>query len=71
MLTLFCQDIEEEAEHFEARAKGKGKNNRIPIMLIGQGRGGKSSLMRRLLGLPLVLRHAHARGIITAKEQQD
>jgi GTPase SAR1 family protein len=53
VLILFCQDIKEEAERFEARAKGKGKNNRIPIMLIGQDRGGKTSLMRRLLGLPL------------------
>ena len=42
-------------------------------MLIGQGRGGKSSLMGRLLGLPNIksLRHAHARDIITANEQQD
>ena len=31
---------------------GKARNNRIPIMLVGQDRGGKTSLMRRLLGLP-------------------
>jgi hypothetical protein len=43
VLILFCQDI--DLERFKALVKGKGKNNRIPIMLIGQGRGGKSSLM--------------------------
>ena len=64
VLTLFCQgnEVEYLVAYLKARAKGKAKNNPIPIMLIGQGRGGKSTLMRR---------HAHARGIITTKEQQD
>jgi hypothetical protein len=53
VLTLFCQDKDEAIRRLEALEKGKAKNNRIPIMLIGQGRGGKSSLMERLLGLPL------------------
>jgi hypothetical protein len=35
-----------------ALQEGKAKNNRIPIMLVGQDRGGKTSLMRHLLGLP-------------------
>ena len=61
VLTLFCQDREEKNRRLEALEKGKAKNNRIPIMLIGQGRGGKSSLKS--------LRHA--RGIITTNEQQD
>jgi tRNA U34 5-carboxymethylaminomethyl modifying GTPase MnmE/TrmE len=53
VLTLFCQDKYEAIRRLEALKKGKAKINRIPIMLIGQGRGGKSSLLRRLLGLPL------------------
>ena len=53
VLTLFCQDKDEAIRRLEALEKGKAKNNRIPIMPIGQGRGGKSSLIRRLLGLPL------------------
>jgi GTPase SAR1 family protein len=36
----------------QALQEGKAKNNRIPIMVVGQDRGGKTSLMRRLLGLP-------------------
>ena len=55
VLTLFCQDIEEE-EYSRAYSlalhEGEAKNNRIPIMLVGQDRGGKTSLMKRLLGLP-------------------
>jgi GTPase SAR1 family protein len=55
VLTLFCQDIEEEEygrAYSRALQEGKAKNNRIPIMLVGQDRGGKTSLMKRLLGLP-------------------
>ena len=55
VLTLFCQDIEEEEyrrAYSQALQEGKAKNNRIPIMVVGQDRGGKTSLMRRLLGLP-------------------
>jgi hypothetical protein len=57
VLTLFCQANEDEEEEYgraysQALQKGKAKNNRIPIMLVGQDRGGKTSLMRRLLGLP-------------------
>jgi GTPase SAR1 family protein len=55
VLTLFCPDIEEEEcrrAYSQALQEGKAKNNRIPIMLVGQDRGGKTSLMRRLLGLP-------------------
>ena len=37
VLTLFCQELEEERRREEARLKGKAKNNLIPIMLIGQG----------------------------------
>jgi hypothetical protein len=37
VLTLFCQELEEEIRPEEARLKGKAKNNLIPIMLIGQG----------------------------------
>ena len=53
VLTLFCQDKDEAIRGLEALEKGKAKNDRIPMMLIGQDRRGKSSLMRRLLGLPL------------------
>jgi GTPase SAR1 family protein len=53
VLTFFCQDKDEAIRGLEALEKGKAKNNRILIMLIGQGRGGKTSLMRRLLGLAL------------------
>jgi hypothetical protein len=53
VLTLFCQDKDEAIRGLEALEKGKAKNNRISMMLIGQGRGGKTSLIRRLLGLPL------------------
>ena len=55
VLTLFCQDIEEEEyrrAYSQALQESKAKNNRIPIMVVGQDRGGKTSLMRRLLGLP-------------------
>ena len=54
VLTLFCQEIEEgyRRAHSQALQEGEAKNNRIPIMLIGQDRGGKTSLMRCLLGLP-------------------
>ena len=55
VLTLFCQDIEEEEyrrAYSQALQEGKAKNNRIPVMVVGQDRGGKTSLMRRLLGLP-------------------
>ena len=55
VLTLFCQDIEEEEysrAYSQALQGSKAKNNRIPIMVVGQDRGGKTSLMRRLLGLP-------------------
>jgi hypothetical protein len=52
-LTLFCQDDEERRRYLEISQEGKAKNTLILIMLIGQGRGGKTSLMRRLLGLPL------------------
>jgi GTPase SAR1 family protein len=55
VLTLFCQDIEEKEytlAYSQALQESKAKNNRIPIMLVGQDRGGKTSLMRRLLGLP-------------------
>jgi hypothetical protein len=39
VLTLFCQDIEEQSRGIdEALAKGKAKNNSIPIMLIGHGK---------------------------------
>jgi hypothetical protein len=55
VLTLFCQDIEEEEysrAYSQALHESEAKNNRIPIMVVGQDRGGKTSLMRRLLGLP-------------------
>ncbi|CAB4023160.1 serine threonine- kinase roco4 [Paramuricea clavata] len=55
VLTLFCQDIEKEEysrAYSQALQEGEEKNNRIPIMLVGQGRSGKTSLMKRLLGLP-------------------
>ena len=55
VLTLFCQAFEEEEyrrAYSQALQEGEAKNNRIPIMLIGQGRSGKTSLMKRLLGLP-------------------
>ena len=53
VLTLFCQEAEEYTRAYsQALQEGKAKNNRIPIMLVGQDRGGKTSLMRRLLGLP-------------------
>ena len=55
VLTLFCQDVEEKRymrAYSRALQEGKAKNNRIPIMVVGQDRGGKTSLMRRLLGLP-------------------
>jgi hypothetical protein len=54
VLTLFCQEIEKgyRRAHSQALQEGEAKNNRIPIMLIGQDRGGKTSLMKRLLGLP-------------------
>jgi hypothetical protein len=55
VLTLFYQAFEEEEyrrAYSQALQEGEAKNNRIPIMLIGQGRSGKTSLMKRLLGLP-------------------
>ena len=55
LLTLFRQDVEEKEymrAYSQAVQEGKTRNNRIPIMLVGQDRGGKTSLMRRLLGLP-------------------
>ena len=52
VLTLFCQEIEYSRAYSQALQEGEVKNNRIPIMLVGQDRGGKTSLMRRLLGLP-------------------
>jgi hypothetical protein len=55
-LTLICQYIILERKYIRAYSQaiqeGKAKNNRIPIILVGQGRSGKTSLMRRLLGLP-------------------
>jgi hypothetical protein len=48
-LTLFCQDDEERRRYLENSQEGKAKNTLILIMLIGQGRGGKTSLMRRIL----------------------
>ena len=53
VLTLFCQDKDKAIRRLEPLEKGKAKNNRIPMMLIGQGRGRKSSLLRPVLGLPL------------------
>jgi polynucleotide 5'-kinase involved in rRNA processing len=57
VLTLFCQDLEEWEETWDGNLRdnreGKAESNRIPIMLIGQDRGGKTSLMRRHLRLPL------------------
>ena len=53
VLTLFClEEKEYRRAYSQALQEGKAKNNRIPIMLVGQDRGGKTSLMRRLLGLP-------------------
>ena len=53
VLTLFCLEEKEYRRAYSiALQEGKAKNNRIPIMLVGQDRGGKTSLMRRLLGLP-------------------
>jgi hypothetical protein len=55
VLTLFCQGIEEEEyrrAYSQALHEGEAKNNRIPIMLVGKDRGGKTSLIRCLLGLP-------------------
>jgi hypothetical protein len=55
VLILFCQDIKEDEyrrAYSQALHEGEAKNNQIPIMLVGQHRGGKTSLMRRLLGLP-------------------
>jgi GTPase SAR1 family protein len=55
VLTLFCPDIEKEEyslAYSQALHEGEAKNNRIPIMVVGQDRGGKTSLIRRLLGLP-------------------
>ncbi|CAB3998392.1 Hypothetical predicted protein, partial [Paramuricea clavata] len=47
------KDVEDYTRAYsQALQEGKAKNNRIPIMLVGQDRGGKTSLMRRLLGLP-------------------
>jgi hypothetical protein len=63
VLTLFSQEDEEDKElmnpfpgkdpRIYRRYLGKAKYNPIPITRIGQGRGGKISQMRRLLGLPL------------------
>jgi hypothetical protein len=46
VLTLFClvNEVEYLAAFLKACGEGKAKNNPIPIMLIGQGRCGKSSL---------------------------
>jgi GTPase SAR1 family protein len=53
VLTLFfLEEKEYRRAYSQALQEGKTKNNRIPIMLVGQDRGGKTSLMRRLLGLP-------------------
>jgi hypothetical protein len=53
VLTLFCLEEDEYRRAYsQALQEGKAKNNRIPIMLVGQDRAGKTSLMRRLLGLP-------------------
>ena len=53
VFTLFCLEEKEYwLAYWQALQEGKAKNNRIPIMLVGQDRGGKTSLMRRLLGLP-------------------
>jgi hypothetical protein len=53
VLSLFCQEVEDYSRAYsQALQEGKAKNNRIPIMLVGQDRGGKTSLMRRLLGFP-------------------
>ena len=53
VLTLFCLEEKDHTRAYsQALQEGKAKNNRIPIMLVGQDRGGKTSLMRRLLGLP-------------------
>ena len=53
VLTLFCQEVEEYTRGYsQAAQEGYAKNNRIPIMVVGQDRAGKTSLMRRILGLP-------------------
>ena len=38
--------------YHQALKDGKAKNQRIPVMIVGQDRAGKTSLMKHLLGLP-------------------
>ena len=49
--------------YWEALEEGNTPNTRIPIMLVGQGRAGKTSLKRRLLGLPFQENQSSTTGI--------
>ena len=63
--------------YYEALRDGETRNNRIPIIIVGSDRVGKSSLRKHLLGLPFHIAEPSTNGIdvdvvkLTAKNAKD
>ena len=49
--------------YFRALEAGETKNTRIPLMIVGQDRAGKTSLKKHLLGLPFDIQEPSTTGI--------
>ena len=52
--------------YLRALESGKAKNRRIPIMIVGKDRGGKTSLKKHLLGQPFDYQEPSTKGIDVA-----
>ena len=63
--------------YYQALKDGKAENNRIPIIIVGSDRVGKSSLRKHLLGLPFDIEEQSTNGIdvdvveLTAENAKD
>ena len=63
--------------YYQALKGGEVKNTRIPIMIVGNDRTGKTSLRKHLLGIPFDIEEASTNGIqvdvveLTAENAQD
>ena len=63
--------------YYQALEDGKAENNRIPIIIVGSDRVGKSSLRKHLLGLPFDIEEQSTNGIdvdvveLTAENAKD
>ena len=73
----FLEKMMYSTAYYKALEDGEAKNTRIPIMIVGSDRVGKSSLRKHLLGLPFHIEEPSTNGIevdvveLTAKNAKD